>query len=404
LPDDPVSVARVSRVRAIAVLVASVSILLGSIAAPVRAYAPAAPQDLCASFDGPLCSIALPTGVTMRYLDIGPHGGPVTVLLHGFGDSVQSWSLVVPQLRRMMPWERFLVPDLRGQGDTTQPPAARCADQPDSCFRPVDYANDVLALMDAEHVARATLVGHSVGTLVAQEIALDHPDRVNRLVLIATAADGQQPLVEAVQSEVVQGEWQSDFTAAGYAWPSGVYGLTPGVAVPDFDEFIDDEFEVSAVAPPSLLAQLQAGAKLVQVGTWIGTLDDLVLTDNTLRLQRLGVPTLVLWGIQDDIFSRDTEQSLIDVLEAAAHHGTPFWWKQYGLLPPPDSGDQTDLGHALPWEAPLGVATDTAAFLTLGAPTCTLYHTNYPQDIHRVLAVPGAATVIHAGAGPTCLP
>jgi len=388
------------RLRVIAVLIAIMITAFDPSRAAARVQLP---QPTCARFDGPLCSVSLRTGVTMRYLDIGPAAGPVTVLLHGFADSVQSWSLVVPTLRRLMPWERLLIPDLRGHGDTTQPPATRCAAVPDRCFRPVDYADDVLALLDAEQVARAAIVGHSVGTLVAQEIALDHPSRVTRLVLVSTAADGQEPLVEAVQGAIVQGEWQQDFTAAGYTWPAGVYDLTPAVAVPDFTEFIDEQYDTSAVAPADLLARVQADAKTVRLGTWIGTLDNLVIADNSVRLEQLGVPTLVLYAVQDDVFSPNAEQQLISSLDVAASHGTPFWWKQYGVLPPPDSGEQTDLGHNLPWEAPTGVAVDAATFLVLGQPTCTLYRTDYPTDIHRVMAIPNKATVIHVGAGPDCL-
>ncbi len=273
------------RFRVMAAIVAIAT--TGLLASPALAQQPQPAAARCASFTGPLCSAQLPTGITMRYFDIGPANGPVILLLHGFADDVQSWSLVVPRLQRLMPWARFLIPDLRGQGETTQPPAARCAANPDNCFRPIDYANDIVAFLDAEHVARVAILGHSVGTLVAQEIALDHPNRVSQMVLVSTATNGLQPLVEAVQSEVVQGEWQQDFTAAGYTWPTGVYGLNPGVAVPDFTQFIDDEYETSSVAPPNLLAQLQTDAQAVAVGTWIGTVDDLVVADNTARLQQL---------------------------------------------------------------------------------------------------------------------
>ncbi len=391
---------RMRRFRVIAAILAIASTAL--LATPALAQSQQ-PPTRCASFNGPLCSVSLPTGITMRYLDIGPADGPVTLLLHGFADDVQSWSLVVPQLQRLMPWARFLIPDLRGQGETTEPPAALCAANPDNCFRPIDYANDVIAFLDAERVARVSIVGHSVGTLVAQEIALDHPNRVSRLVLVSTATVGAQPLVEAVQSEVVQGEWQQDFTAAGYTWPAGVYALNPAVAVPDFTQFIDDEYETSSVAPPSLMTRLQADAQTVPVGTWIGTLDDLLVADNTARLQHLGVPSLVLYATQDDVFSPAAEQQLISSLDVAASHGTPFWWKQYGALPPTATGEQTDLGHNMLWEAPAGVATDTAAFLVLGVPTCTLYRTDYPTDVHRILAIPNAATIVHAGAGPRCI-
>ena len=194
---------------------------------------------------------------------------------------------------------------------------------------------------------------------------------------------------------VVEGEWQSDFSAQGYAWPSGVYDLTPAVAAPDFGTFIDEDWVTSTVAPTSFLDQLRADTEKVRLGTWIGPLKNIVITDNTQRLQSLTVPTLVLYGIQDDVFRSADETTLITSLKAAAARGESFWWKQYGVLPPPSDGEQTDLGHNLPWEAPGAVATDVASFLTTGAPTRILFHTDYPADVHRIVAEPGQAIIIH---------
>jgi len=348
----------------------------------------------CSAFDGPKCSIQLSTGITMRYVEVGPRDGPTLFLLHGYTDTSRSWELVVPVLHKLLPGWDIIAPDLRGSGQSSMPQGAGCSAVPESCFTWRQFAADIIAFMDARHIHRAAMVGHSAGTLVATELGLDYPDRVSSLTLISTAATGQEPAVEGLLNGVIDGEWQPDFTAAGYAWPNDVYHLSPGVAAPDYNDFIDNAWVTSSVAPPWFLAQIRPGIAATRLGFWIGAIDNIVTVDNTQRLRHLTVPTLVLYAIQDDIFTLADEQVLIDSLRAAAQSGGSFWWKEYGAVPPPAAGSQTDLGHSLPWEAPVGVATDLASFLVRGQPTLTLYRTD-PSDLHRILAEPGRALVIH---------
>jgi pimeloyl-ACP methyl ester carboxylesterase len=152
------------------------------------------------------------------------------------------------------------------------------------------------------------------------------------------------------------------------------------------------------VTPDWFLNQMSAADAPTRLGTWIGVVDAIGQADNVARLGRLTVPTLVLWGVQDDIFSPADEQRLIDALHAGGQGCSDFWWKQYGAVPRPASGDQTDLGHSLIWEAPAGVATDVASFLRFGHPTRSLYRTD-PNNVTQVVAEPGKADVRHfAGA------
>jgi non-heme chloroperoxidase len=349
----------------------------------------------CADFSGPKCSIHLSTGITMRYLEAGPARGPAVFLLHGYTDSSRSWERVVPLLHRLLPGSDIIIPDLRGHGGTSMPSGARCPAAPESCFEWKLFAADIIAFMDARHIARAAIVGHSMGTLPAQELALDYPRRVSRLVLVSTAATGQEPAISVLLNQVIDGLWKSAFVARGYSWPAGVYNLSPAVAAPGFRNFIDNQWVTSAVAARWFLNQIRPETAAVWLGTWIGALQAIYAVHNAARLRHLAVPTLVLYAIQDDIFTPGDEQVLIRSLTAAAAHGGSFWWKQYGLLPPPADGQQTDLGHNLPWEAPVGVATDIASFLKFGRPTATLYHTDYPGHIHRIIAEPGRAVLIH---------
>ena len=298
-------------------------------------------------------------------------------------------------LERQLPGADIIVPDLRGHGDSSMPAGAECPATPASCFQWSQFAADIVAFMDARHIHRAAVVGHSMGTLVAQELGFEYPDRVSRLVLISTAAAGQEPAVEFLLNVVVDGLWEDTFAGLGYVWPDDVYNLGPAVAAPGFDDFLDNQWVVSAVAPESFLGELRSDTVAIKLGTWIGALQAITATDNTARLEHLRVPTLVLYASQDSIFSPGDEQTLIDALTIAAHNGGSFWWKEYGALPPPADGTQTDLGHNLPWEAPEGVAADVASFIQRGRPTATLFHTDYPADVQRIVAEPGKAVLIH---------
>src|SRR5580700_637459 len=116
-------------------------------------------------------------GARVHYQVVGERGDWV-VLLQGLGLSSRFW-FEQPELLANDPKRprRVLVIDNRGAGksDTPRPP-----------YRMRQMADDVVAAMDAANVRRAVVVGISMGGMIAQHVALRHPQRVDGLVLIAT--------------------------------------------------------------------------------------------------------------------------------------------------------------------------------------------------------------------------
>ncbi|AZG46995.1 alpha/beta fold hydrolase [Gordonia insulae] len=101
-------------------------------------------------------------------------GERVLVLLHGLGGDVDFWSEVMSPFGEHL---RVIAIDLRGSGGTSATPGGHDID---------DLADDVCAVLDAEGVSRASIVGFSMGGLVAQSLAARHPGRLDRLVLAST--------------------------------------------------------------------------------------------------------------------------------------------------------------------------------------------------------------------------
>lgn len=113
-------------------------------------------------------------GVRLHVRDSGPRAAPAIILLHGFGSSLQTWE---PWAERLAHDYRVVRYDLPGFGLTGPDPTGDYSDR-----RGLDV---LAALMDQLGIARATVVGNSLGGKLAWNFAVAHPDRVDRLVLIS---------------------------------------------------------------------------------------------------------------------------------------------------------------------------------------------------------------------------
>jgi len=108
-------------------------------------------------------------GVRLRYVRAGT--GPAVVLLHGFASSIFTWRDVLPELAR---GHDVVAVDLPNSGGS--------AIRPD--LPPAAYPRLVMGLMDRLGLGRASLVGNSLGGGTAVLVAAQHPEHVDRLVLI----------------------------------------------------------------------------------------------------------------------------------------------------------------------------------------------------------------------------
>ncbi len=105
----------------------------------------------------------------VRYLDVGT--GPAVVLLHGFASSLETWATVIPVLVKS---HRVLALDLKGFGWT---------DRPEGDYSPHAQAQLVSALMEERGIKSAVIVAHSWGSSIALDLALTEPEKVTRLAL-----------------------------------------------------------------------------------------------------------------------------------------------------------------------------------------------------------------------------
>lgn len=256
--------------------------------------------------------VDLDTGVRLRYAEAGEPGAEPLIMLHGYSDSWYSFSPIIPLLESRY---RLLALDQRGHG---------ASDQPASGYALRDLAQDVVAFMDELGIRRATIVGHSMGSLVAQQTGIIAPERVERLVLIGSGTDFQQMNDLGAFAEVVN-------------------SLTDPVSL----EFIRG-FQESTIyhpVPKEFLDSAIGESTRLTARVWKALLEGMLTTPPADELARKGIPTLLVWGDKDSVFPPANRDALARQLPAA------------------ERLDYEETGHATHWERPEQFAEDLHDFI-----------------------------------------
>lgn len=255
------------------------------------------------------------------------HGdGPPLVLIAGVGYGGWFWHKVVPALSARF---RVITFDNRGAGGS---------DKPKGPYTITEMADDVAGLLDALHSERACVLGHSLGGFIAQELAVQRPDLLDKLILAGTHHGG--PSAIPIPEEALTILLQRDGNPLELFHRGMAVATAPGFRErkPEAIRELLRYRATGPVPPAAYEAQVSAGASM-------GLLTE---GDVTARLAQIRVPTLVLFGEHDRVVPTGNATLLARKIPDA----------RVTILP--------DTGHLFPLEDPDATAAAIMAFA--GAP------------------------------------
>jgi non-heme chloroperoxidase len=288
------------------------------------------------------------------------------LLVHGITDNRATWGPLAKALQEMAPTVSWISMDLRGHGGSSLPVLAPSNSITADGFRLPDYAADMVGLLDELGVERVFLVGHSLGGLIGQEVALSYPDRLQGLVMVATTTNSRDnPIfVRDVMGDLFGRRLPALARAKGLRYPDGLAGFTMRQLDPSMMAWLRDVWCVTPNADPALCAAAVEWTADIPLATWFGAFAGLLEMETTERLADMRVPSLVVSAALDEIFPIEPDQRGLEHAMSEAHrrHGTAWRCCVYRAVASSDNG-RHDVGHAVPWQAATELARDVAAFV-----------------------------------------
>jgi pimeloyl-ACP methyl ester carboxylesterase len=212
--------------------------------------------------------------INIAYKRFG-EGKPI-LLISGIGQTKEAWE---PSLLSN------LAATNRGIGETT---IGTIGTKP---FSIVQFANDTAGLLDALHIEKADVLGYSLGSLVAQELSLNYPQKVDRLVLHGTSCGGNETVSPSEQTAEMLMTLSSPELSRNMTAEQQAMIFTQIMFPPEWLEEHPEILNTIIEAPPfKSVSPEDIQQQAMAVGTWKGACD---------RLSSITKPTLLIVGDQD---------------------------------------------------------------------------------------------------------
>ena len=222
----------------------------------------------------------MPTAGGMHYFlhEGGRPANPPLVLIHGAGGDHLSWP---PEIRRLTGARVFTL-DLPGHGRSEGPGHQSVS----------DYADSVIAFLNAAVLSRAVFIGHALGGAIALTLAIVHPERVAGIGLISSGA--RLPIARTVLENAANPATMN----------MAVRSLQESMHIPEALKGLKDQNyrQVSSIRPTLFHGDLIACDQF----------------DLTSRLAEVRAPSLVICGTDDQLVPRYFSETLVETIPGAA--------------------------------------------------------------------------------------
>lgn len=235
-------------------------------------------------------------GIRVHYELSGPDDAPWLVCLHSLATDIGVWD---GQVAALSAHHRVLRLDMRGHGGSQSSPPPYTLDL---------LVSDVVAVLDALGIERCDVMGLSIGAMLALGLAIDHPDRVDRVVVADARADAPAPYVAI--------------------WDAAIASIPAGGLEPVIESSLDRWFSPAfREQHPDTVARVRSTALQTSIDGFVGCARAVQGVAYLPRLDRITAPTLFITGENDPAASPATMSDMasrvrgaqLQIIPGAAH-------------------------------------------------------------------------------------
>lgn len=227
----------------------------------------------------------------IRYFETEPKEKGNILMLHSNGATFETWSLNVKELSREF---RLIIPDIPGYGHSTKPDTIKSTGQ---------LTGYILEFIDTIKIDKFSIMGNSLGGIIGIDLASRSPEKVDKLVLIATPSGLKNEMEKLL---LILNSWIKDD------------------GIPSINE--QDGLKITPQCDKTILHIINGNLKMA--GKTFKEVNDAVMNyDYTGALKNVKAPAMIIWGDEDGVLSincawdlsRQLKDAPVHILKGAGH-------------------------------------------------------------------------------------